>query len=152
MTNRSEAATTPLALTSVVASGLPSELGTPSAAKYYEVPAVFNRRPDAVEMAALRGADGHAQLVTAGYPDVTLEIQDRRLVIGHTNLPQLERGLATVVATIVDTVSRAALLDRERVRDAARADFDDRAARAREVTRAAERIRFEPAPYPVRAG
>ncbi|MBF4586401.1 MULTISPECIES: hypothetical protein [Curtobacterium] len=152
MTDQSEAASTPLALTSVVASGLPTELGKPTAAKYYDVPAVFNRRPDAAEMAGLRGADGHAQLVTAGYPDVTLDVQDRRLVIGNTNLGQLERGLATVVATIVDVVSRASLFDKEQVRDAARIEFDDRTARAREVTRAAERIHFVPEPSRVSAG
>ncbi|OII28617.1 hypothetical protein [Curtobacterium sp. MCBA15_013] len=144
MTNPSEAATTPLALTSVVASGLPSELGSPASAEYYDVPAVFNRRPDATETTALRGADGHARLAAAGYPDVTLDVQDRRLVIGHTNLGQLERGLATAVATIVDTVSRASLAEKEVARDAARADFDDRTARAQDVTRAAERIRFVP--------
>ncbi|WP_263055333.1 hypothetical protein [Curtobacterium sp. RIT-PI-V] len=40
MTDQSEAASTPLALTSVVASGLPTELGKPTAAaKYDDVPA-----------------------------------------------------------------------------------------------------------------
>ncbi|OIH99556.1 MULTISPECIES: hypothetical protein [unclassified Curtobacterium] len=151
MTNRSEAASTPLALTSVVASGLPTELGSPSAAATYDVPAVFNRRPDTAETTALRGELGHARLVAAGYPEVTLDVQDRRLVIGNTSLGQLERGLATVVATIVDTVSRTVLADQEEVRDAARLAFDDRTARAREVTRAAERIHFVPEPARPRA-
>jgi len=150
MTNPSEAASAPLALTSVVASGLPSDLGTPQAATFYDVPAVFNRRPDATETAALRGADGHARLAAAGYPDVTLEVHDRRLVIGHTNLDQLERGLSNAIATVVDAVSRASLLEKEASRDAARADFDDRTARAQDVTRAAARIHFVPEPVRVR--
>lgn len=150
MTNTSEPATVPLALTSVVASGLPGDLGTPQAATFYDVPAVFNRRPDAAETTGIRGADGHAQLAAAGYPDVSLDVQDRRLVIGHTNLDQLEGGLSNAIATIVDTISRAALLDKEVARDAARADFDDRTARAQDVTRAASRIHFVPQPPRVR--
>ncbi|WIE72117.1 hypothetical protein [Curtobacterium sp. MCJR17_020] len=56
------------------------------------------------------------------------------------------------MATIVDVVSRASLFDKEQVRDAARIEFDDRTARAREVTRAAERIHFVPEPSRVSAG
>lgn len=145
MTNPPEAASTPLALTSVVASGLPVDLGEATSEPFYDVPAVFNRRPDPVEMSALRGSDAHDRLTRSGYSDVTMEVRDRRLIIGHTNLGQLERGLATVIATIVDTVSRDALAEKERLRQVARTDSDERAVRAQDVTRAAERIRFVPA-------
>lgn len=145
MTNPPEAPSVPLALTSVIASGLPVDLGEVTSEPFYDVPAVFNRRPDPVEMDALRGPDAHDRLTRAGYSEVTLDVRDRRLIIGHTNLGQLERGLATVIATIVDTVSRDALAEKDRLRQIARTDFDERAVRAQDVTRAAERIRFIPA-------
>jgi hypothetical protein len=145
MTNTPDAPSVPLALTSVIASGLPVDLGEFVSEPFYDVPAVFNRRPDAVEMDALRGATGHDRLTRAGYSEVTMDVRDRRLIIGHTNLGQLERGLATVIATIVDTVSRDALREKDRQREIARTDFDEREARAQDVTRAAARIRFIPA-------
>lgn len=145
MTNLPEAPSVRLALTGVVASGLPVDLGEAMAASFYDVPAVFNRRPDSVEMDALRGSDAHDRLTRSGYSEVTMEVRDRRLIIGHTNLGQLERGLATAIATIVDTVSRDALSEKERLRQVARADSDERAVRTQDVTRAAERIRFIPA-------
>jgi hypothetical protein len=144
MTNPPDAPSVPLALTGVVASGLPVDLGEVTAEPFYEVPAVFNRRPDSGEMDALRGATAHDRLTRTGYSEVTIDVRDRRLLIGHTNLGQLERGLASVIATIVDTVSRDALLEKARLRDAARTDSDERAARAQDVTRAASRIRFMP--------
>lgn len=144
MTNPPDAPSVPLALTSVIASGLPVDLGELVSEPFYDVPAVFNRRPDSVEMDALRGAVGHDRLTRAGYSSVTMDVRDRRLIIGNTNLGQLERGLATVIATIVDTVSRDALREKDRLRDLARTDFDEREARAQEVTRAAARIRFIP--------
>jgi len=144
MTNPPDAPSVPLALTSVIASGLPVDLGELVSEPFYDVPAVFNRRPDSVEMDALRGADGHDRLTRAGYSSVTMDVRDRRLIIGNTNLGQLERGLATVIATIVDTVSRDALREKDRLRDLARTDFDEREARAQEITRAAARIRFIP--------
>lgn len=144
MTNLPEAPSVPLALTSVVASGLPVDLGETMSEPFYEVPAVFNRRPDSVEMDALCGSDAHDRLTRSGYSEVTMDVRDRRLIIGHTNLGQLERGLATVIATIVDTVSRDALAEKERLRQVARTDSDERAERAQNVTRAAQRIRFIP--------
>jgi hypothetical protein len=145
MTNTPDAPSVPLSLTSVIASGLPVDLGELVSEPFYDVPAVFNRRPDRVEMDALRGADGHDRLTRAGYSEVTMDVRDRRLIIGHTNLGQRERGLPTVIATIVDTVSRDALREKDRQRELARTDFDEREARAQDVTRAAARIRFIPA-------
>jgi hypothetical protein len=59
MTNQPDAPSALLALTSVVASGLPVDLGSATADRFYEVPAVFNRRPAPVETDALRGSEGH---------------------------------------------------------------------------------------------
>lgn len=144
MTNQPDAPSVVLNLTSVVASGLPNDLGAAPASPFYDVPAVFNRRPAPAEMDALRGAAAHDYLAGAGYPDVTLDVRDRRLIISHTNLGELEHGLATTIADYIDTVSRAALLDQERKQDAAQLDMEERTERAAEVTRAATRVRFIP--------
>lgn len=120
------------------------DLGAPTTDQFYDVPAVFNRRPDSTEMDALRGSSGHRRLLEYGYSEVTMDVSDRRLIIGHTNLGQLERGLATVIATIVDTISRESLAENERLRQVARTDHDQRADRAHDVALAAERIRFVP--------
>lgn len=144
MTNEPDVPSSTLALTSVVASGLPLDVGTMTAPWFYDVPAVFNRRPAPAEMDALRGSAGHAHLVKSGYPDVGMEVSDRRLIISHTNLGQLEQGLATVIANYVDTVSHAVLLERTRKDDAARLDLSERVDRAAEVVRVATRVRFIP--------
>lgn len=144
MTNQPDVPSAVLNLTSVVASGLPTDLGSATASTFYDVPAVFNRRPAPEEMDALRGSEGHDYLVRAGYPDVRMDVRDRRLIISRTNLGQLERGLATVIANYVDSVSRAALSARTRKQDAAQLAMDERTERAAEVTRAATRVRFIP--------
>ncbi len=109
MTGPSTTADQHLALTSVVASGLPASLGTDAAERFYDVPAVFNRRPNPEEIAALEGSGSHHLLQRAGYPDVTLAVHDRRLIIGNTNLDQLERGLSTAIANLVHQISSNAL-------------------------------------------
>ncbi|WIE75962.1 hypothetical protein [Curtobacterium sp. MCSS17_007] len=144
MTGQPTTADQHLALTSVVASGLPTALGTQHAEHFYDVPAVFNRRPDPHEVAALEASTSHRALERSGYPEVTLTVHDRRLVIGHTNLDQLERGLATALANLVHQISSDALLKAQRSRDDAQLAQDAQLARARDVTRAAERIRFVP--------
>lgn len=144
MTNQPEAPSAVLNLTSVIASGLPIDLGLASAEEFYDVPAVFNRRPSSAEMDALRGAAGHDYLVRRGYGHVGMEVRDRRLIISHTNLEQLEQGLATVIADYVDMVSRAALAAQERKQEAAQLATDERSERAADVTRGATRVRFIP--------
>ncbi|PZE27146.1 hypothetical protein DEI86_06445 [Curtobacterium sp. MCBD17_028] len=83
-------------------------------------------------------------MATAGYPEVTLEIADRRLLIGHTSLDELEQGLAEEIATVVDEISRNVAVEKQRRIDVAQGEAEDRDARAKEVTRAAERISFTP--------
>lgn len=136
--------TSTLALTSVIASGLPTDIGAVGAADRYTVPAVFNRRPEALEIQALGTASARTQLRDAGYPDVTLEVEDRRLLIGGTNLQELEAGLAVEVATLVDEISRNVATERQRRADVAQTESDDRAEQARVVARAAEKITFVP--------
>ncbi|WIE75195.1 hypothetical protein [Curtobacterium sp. MCSS17_007] len=144
MTGQPISADQHLALTSVVTSGLPTTLGTQHAEHFYDVPAVFNRRPSPPEVAALEASTSHKTLERSGYPEVTLAVHDRRLVIGHTNLDQLERGLATALANLVHQISGDALAKARQSRDNAQLARDEQLARAQDVTRAAERIRFVP--------
>ncbi len=144
MTGPSTTADQHLALTSVVASGLPASLGTDAAERFYDVPAVFNRRPNPEEIAALEGSGSHHSLQRAGYPDVTLAVHDRRLIIGNTNLGQLERGLSTTIANLVHQISSNALATIRQSRADAQTAQDAQLARAQDTTRAAERIHFTP--------
>lgn len=144
MTGPSTTADQHLALTSVVASGLPASLGTDAAQRFYDVPAVFNRRPNPEEIAALEGSGSHHLLQRAGYPDVTLAVHDRRLIIGNTNLGQLERGLSTAIANLVHQISSNALATIRQSRADAQTAQDAQLARAQDTTRAAERIHFTP--------
>lgn len=88
----------PLGLTSVLPGSLPKSLGTVNAPNSYQVDAVFNRRPQSEEVAAIHSSDSLSALRAAGYSFVTLHVSDRRLEIGNTNLDQLEDGLATFLA------------------------------------------------------
>ncbi|MCM3522216.1 MULTISPECIES: hypothetical protein [unclassified Curtobacterium] len=144
MTGSSTTADQHLALAGVVASGLPTTLGTDAAERLYDVPAVFNRRPNPQEIAALEGSGSHHSLERVGYRDVTLAVHDRRLIIGNTNLGQLERGLATAIANLVQEISTDALMAMRQSRADAQTAQDAQIARAQNITRAAERIHFTP--------
>ncbi|MDP5225822.1 MULTISPECIES: hypothetical protein [Arthrobacter] len=99
----------PLALSGVLASALPSELGTARAPSRYTVPAVFTRRPETREIYLLRGDDVRQRLNNAGYPAVELQVSDRRLLITNTNLDELKRGLALVIGDILAQISAEVL-------------------------------------------
>lgn len=103
-------------------------------------------------MDGLRGAAGHQYFAARGYPNVSIDVRDRRLIISHTNLEQLELGLATVIADYVDMVSRRALVAEARRQEAAQLDMDERSERAAEGLRGATRIRFSPHPVGFAAG
>ena len=87
-----------LRLTSVLSGGLPATLGTPGAPTLYTVPAVFSRQVSAAERLAIQAPETVRRLADAGYPRVTLDVADRRLLIGSTNLDQLRDGLAHELA------------------------------------------------------
>ena len=133
----------PLALTSILASALPSPLPNGTDDRYI-VPVVFSRQPSALEVHAIVTASVQNALASAGYPGIVLSISDRRLLIANTNLAELEGGLATEIATLVDEISRNIATEQQRRRAAAELQADELAAQAQEVTRAAERIAFVP--------
>jgi len=101
--------TEPLALTGVLATALPPELGTAQAPARYTVPAVFTRRPEIREIYLLRGDDVRQRLSDAGYPAVELRVEDRRLLITNTNLEELKSGLAGLIGVILSQISAEVL-------------------------------------------
>lgn len=135
----------PFALDHVLPSELPDSLGTLEAPDHYVVTAIFARRPDPAELEMLAAPAVHEQLSAAGYPHVTLTAADRRLLIGGTNLHELESGLAHTIGMILATIG-------ERVAERRAVGTEEReelrrheAARAASVAAAAARISFDPA-------
>ncbi|MEV7827338.1 hypothetical protein [Microbacterium enclense] len=136
----------PLGLTSVLSGSLPRSLGTATAPEFYQVDAVFNRRPQMEEVAAIHSADILFALSAAGYPSVTLHVSDRRLEIKNTNLDQLESGLATFLAdhlaAITATIQTDRLAQQSRLASAAEAE----GSRAEAIQVKAARITFNRTP------
>ena len=102
-----------LRLTSVLASGLPLELGTPDEPARYTVPAVFSRQVNATERVRIEDPAAAAALVERCGLDHSLQltVSDRRLLIGNTNLAELTGGLASAVAALLREID--AVLDAE---------------------------------------
>ncbi len=128
----------------ILVTELPPELGTVDAPERYTVAAVFTRRPLPQELDLLAAPAVDTALAKAGYAHVTLRPADRRLLIGGTNLSELEHGLASVIGGILDEIGTAAATTRSaQARDAA--EFASRAAeRANRVLEEVERIDFSP--------
>jgi len=89
---------TPLGIGSILLTTLPPDLMTPGAPERYKVEAVFTRRVEHDEVAAIQGDETRAQLSAHGYPTTELRVSDRRLEIDNTNLEELRDGLASVIA------------------------------------------------------
>jgi len=138
-----------LELSGVLLEALPAELSSATAPARYMVPAVFARRPLPREVAILEGPEAHARLSTAGYSAVSLKVVDRRLEIGGTSLGELERGLATLLATMLrDATVAVAAADPQRP-DRMRTADEDELHRSEEVGERAGRIVFSPDEQPI---
>jgi len=87
-----------LGLGPILITTLPPELMTPGAPERYKVDAVFTRRVEPDEVAAIQGNVTRTQLSAHGYPTAELRVSDRRLEINNTNLEELRDGLAAVIA------------------------------------------------------
>lgn len=121
-----------LRLTSVLSGGLPATLGNPGAPTLYTVPAVFSRQVSAAERLAIQAPEAVRRLADAGYPRVTLDVADRRLLIGSTNLGELRDGLAHELAELLRDIDRTLAEQRDQ-RDAA-----ELVARSAEADRASD--------------
>ncbi len=102
-----------LGLGSVLVGSLPATLMTDDAPDRYTVEAVFTRKTDRDEVAAIQGGETRAHLSANGYPTVELHVADRRLEIANTNLEELRDGLAAVIAERLAQISAALIAERE---------------------------------------
>ncbi|MCK2037453.1 hypothetical protein KZC51_15070 [Microbacterium sp. SSW1-49] len=131
-----------LGLEHVLIGSLPATLLTDDAPDRYTVEAVFTRKTDRDEVAAIQGSEMRAHLSANGYPTVELRVADRRLEIANTNLEELRDGLAAVIAERLATISADLLADREiaahRYQDAS----DREQVRAASVAALAESVVF----------
>lgn len=137
----------PLRLLSVLTSGLPQELGTAQEPTSYTVPVVFSRQVTHDERAHIEDPATARLLVerTRVDPALALVVEDRRLLVEHISLHDLENGLAAALGEMLSSLG--AELDAARALRAAQAGVRQvrEQERADEVARAAARIRFEPA-------
>jgi hypothetical protein len=138
-----------LGLETVLVGSLPATLLTDDAPDRYTVEAVFTRKTDRDEVAAIQGSEMRAHLSANGYPTVELRVADRRLEIANTNLEELRDGLAAVIAERLAEISADLLADREiaahRFQDAS----DREQVRAASVAALAESVIFARRAAPV---
>ncbi|GEL47019.1 hypothetical protein CHO01_21350 [Cellulomonas hominis] len=133
----------PLRIVSILTSALPALLGTSQAPTRYTVPAVFSRQVSVPERTAIEGPETARRLTERGYPQVTLQVSDRRLLIGHTSLEQLEEGLAHELAVALVDIGRAVSRQRDERAAAAAVRQSAESERAVVVQRSVDRIAFE---------
>ncbi len=134
----------PLGLGSVLVGSLPATLMTEDAPDRYTVEAVFTRKADRDEVAAIESSATRDHLFALGYPTVELRVSDRRLEIANTNLEELRDGLAVALAAHLAAISNG--LSAERIAAADR--FQDATARDQEraaaVALLAQSVTFVP--------
>ncbi len=132
-----------LSLRGVLETSLPRELGTAAAPDRYKVEAVFSRRVSPQERARIEQPSVSQHLADKGFPGITLQVFDRRLVISGASLPMLENGLAHEIAVMLQGIEESIATERER--RAAEVDAWQLAEveRAAAVKEEAERVHFE---------
>jgi hypothetical protein len=132
-----------LHLRGVLESSLPRELGTAAAPDRYTVEAVFSRRVSPQEKALIEQPSARRLLADKGFPGITLDVADRRLVIGGTSLQMLEDGLAHEIATMLHGIEET--IATEQAHRAAEVDAWQVAEvqRAAAVKDEAGRVRFD---------
>lgn len=133
-----------LRLLSVLASGLPAELGTPAEPERYTVPAVFSRQVSPAERAWIEDP-ATARLLeerTGAGPGLALAVSDRRLLIMNTTLAELKGGLATAIGDMLTRLGQELLTEVDRRAAAAEIIVSDEKDRVDAVTRAAAEITF----------
>jgi hypothetical protein len=133
-----------LGLESVLVGSLPATLMTDEAPDRYTVEAVFTRKTDRDEVAAIQGIETRARLSANGFPTVELHVADRRLEIANTNLEELRNGLAAVIAERLVEISAALIAEREIVAHRFQDASAREQARADSVAALAESVSFIP--------
>ncbi|MDQ0647120.1 hypothetical protein QFZ53_001316 [Microbacterium natoriense] len=133
-----------LGLESVLIGSLPATLMTDDAPDRYTVEAVFTRKTDRDEVAAIQGSEMRAHLSANGFPTVELHVADRRLEIANTNLEELRDGLAAVIAERLAEISATLLEERAIVAHLFQDASDREQHRAAAVAALAESVAFIP--------
>lgn len=131
-----------LGLRSVLIGSLPATLLTAEAPDRYTVEAVFTRKADRDEVAAIQGNETRSRLSARGYSTVELHVADRRLEIANTNLEELRDGLAAVIADRLAEISAALQVDRELSANRIQEVSDREQDRAASVAALAESVTF----------
>ena len=131
-----------LGLRSVLIGSLPATLMTNDAPDRYTVEAVFTRKTDRDEVAAIQGNETRARLSAKGYSTVELHVADRRLEIANTNLEELRDGLGSVIAELLAEISASLQAEREVAADRFQDASDREQARAADVAALAESVTF----------
>jgi len=80
----------------------------------YTVPTILNRRPSRSEHERLNHLAASGRLAAAGYPDVGLILNERRLDITNTTLDELSEGLALLLGALIQELSDAVDDDADR--------------------------------------
>lgn len=132
-----------LGLGAVMTGSLPPTLMTDEAPQQYMVDIMFTRRPVSDEIAAITDQSTRDFLVAAGYPNVALDVVDRRLEVSGTNLVELRDGLATVLSERLAMIGGALRGERKIARDQALRDSDSEAHRLYLVKDLAEQVSFK---------
>ena len=133
----------PLRLTSVLASGLPVELGTPNAPDRYTVPVVFSRQVTQEERERIEDPAVARQLGEHAGAALELVVSDRRLLVKNTNLRELGGGLSAALAAMLRELDVQLEVEQSaRDDEAHRRELEERE-RAAAVAQEAAAIRFE---------
>jgi hypothetical protein len=143
-----------LRLVSVLASGLPTDLGTPTEPALYTVPAVFSRQVTPQERARIEDP-ATARLLeedTGAGPGLELAVSDRRLLIVNTTLGQLKDGLAAAIGEMLTRLGQDLLTEQDRRTAAAKVAQTGEIERLEAVAQAAAEIRFGPVDEEVETG
>lgn len=102
----------PLTILTILASSLPTELGTEHSPQRYTVPCILSRRVEPAELTLIKGSVVTDRMAADGYPTPTISISDRRLLLHDTSLEELESGLAASLAAALRDVTATVLSDR----------------------------------------
>ena len=134
-----------LRVQSVLASGLPAEVGTPHEPSLYTVPAVFSRRVTPEERSRIEDpATAEDLMATTGAgPGLALAVSDRRLLIVNTNLAQLKDGLAMAIGRMLSRLDEDLLTEQDERDAAAELLLASEVDRASAVAETAAQIRFD---------
>src|SRR6478736_9040136 len=133
-----------LGLESILIGSLPAALMTDEAPDRYTVEAVFTRKTDRDEVAAIQGGETRAHLSANGYLTVELHVADRRLEIANTNLEELRDGLASVLAQRLAEITTALHTARAQAADRFQIASDREQERAALVAALADAVVFTP--------